>query len=49
MRAALADDDALNFSSAARARLAGAPEDVELIAVTALMFGNRIKVGFTGS
>jgi hypothetical protein len=40
MRAALADDDSLNSRSAARAGLAGAPEDLQLIAIAALMFGN---------
>ena len=49
MRTALADDNSLNSHTTARAGLAGAPEDLQLITIAALMFGNRIKIGFTGS
>jgi hypothetical protein len=49
MCAALADDDSLDCLTAARAGLAGTSEDVQLISIAALMFGNRVKIGFTGS
>ena len=49
MRAALADDDSFDCLATARAGLAGTPEDVQLIAIAALMFGYRIKIGFSGS
>jgi hypothetical protein len=49
MRAALADDDSLDCPTTARARFAGATEDVQLISIAALMLGNRIKISFTGS
>ena len=49
MRTALADDDPLDCLTTTRAGLAGASEDVQLISIAALMFGNRVKIGFTGS
>jgi len=48
MRTALTDDDSLDCLTAARAGLTVTPEDVELITVAALMFGDGIKIGFTG-
>ena len=49
MRAALADNDSLDGLTTARAGPAGASEDVQPVSIAALMFGNRIKIGFTGS
>ena len=49
MRTALADDDSLNFRLASRTRLVGTSKYLQLIAVTSLMFGDGIKVGFAGS
>jgi hypothetical protein len=48
MRTALTDDDSLNFRLASRTGPVGASKDLQLIAVTSLMFGDGIKVGFTG-
>jgi hypothetical protein len=49
MRTALADNDPLDCLATARAGLAGASKDLQLVSIAALMFGNRIKIGFTGS
>ena len=49
MRTALADDDSLNLSLAAGAGAVGAAKYVQLVAVTSLMPGDGIKIGFTGS
>ena len=48
MRTALTDNDSLNFRPASRAGAVSASEYVQFIAVTPLMFGDRIKVGFAG-
>jgi hypothetical protein len=48
MCTALTDDDSLNFRLASRAGPVCAPKYVQFIAVTSLMFGDGIKVGFTG-
>ena len=49
MRAALADDDSLNYSTTSGALPSGAPEYLQLITIAAPMFGDGIKVGFAGS
>ena len=49
MRAALADNDSLDFRAASRAGPVGSSKYFQLIAVTSLMSGDGIKVGFTGS
>jgi hypothetical protein len=46
MRTALTDDDSLNFRSASRTGPVGTAKYLQLIAVTSLMFGDGIKVGF---
>ena len=48
MRTALTDDDSLNFRLASRAGPVGASKYVQFIAVTSLMFGDGIKIGFAG-
>ena len=49
MRAALANNDPLNFRPAPWTGFARATEYVELIPVAALMSGDGIKIGFAGS
>ena len=49
MRAALADNDSLDFCAASRAGAVGAPKHLQLIAVTSLVLGDGIKIGFAGS
>ena len=49
MRAALADNDSLDFRVASRAGAVGAPKHLQLIAVTSLVPGDGIKIGFAGS
>ena len=48
MRTALADYDSLNFRLASRTGVVGAAKYVQLVAVTSLMLGDGIKVGFAG-
>jgi hypothetical protein len=49
MRAALADDDSPDSRLTSNAGLVGAPKYHQLITVAALMFGDGIKIGLTGS
>jgi hypothetical protein len=49
MRTALADYDSLNFRPASRAGAVGTAKYVQLVAVTPLMLGDGIKIGFAGS
>ncbi len=49
MRAALADDDSLDFRLTSRAGQVGSPKNLQLIAIASLMFGDGIKVGFSGT
>jgi len=49
MRAALADDDSLDLGLTSRAGQAGSPKNLQFVTVASLMFGDGIKVGFTGT
>jgi len=49
MRAALADDESLDFGPASPTWPAGAPKDLQFVPIAPLMFGDGIEIGFTGS
>ena len=49
MRAALTDDDSPDFRLTSRAGQVGSLENLQLITIAALMFGDGIKIGFSGT
>ena len=49
MRTALTDDDSLDFHLTARTGPVGSPKNLQLVTIASLMFGDGIKVGFTGT
>jgi len=49
MRAALTDDDSLDFRLTSLTGKVGSPENLQFIPIASLMFGDGIKVGFTGT
>ena len=48
MRTALTDDDSLDFRLTSRAGQVGSPKNLQFITIASLMFGDGIKVGFSG-
>ena len=49
MRATLTDDDSLDFRLTPRAGQVGSPKNLQLVTIASLMFGDGIKIGFTGT
>jgi len=49
MRAALTDDDSLDFHLTSRTGQVGSPENLQFITIASLMFGDGIKVCFSGT
>ena len=49
MRAALANDDSADIRLTSRAGQVGSPKNLQLITIAPLMFGDGIKVGFSGT
>jgi hypothetical protein len=49
MRAALTDDDSLDFRLTARTGPVGSSKNLQFITIASLMFGDGIKIGFSGT